>query len=117
MVLNQTNGNSATILVNEIDSITFEDTRQLLWSKDSLYDLPISSLNNTSFERLDLPDVLVKTEEIGEWSELRIAKDGSLLMEKKAFGKELNIQCSGSLREFYITLWKTDISIQLVKKY
>jgi hypothetical protein len=36
---------------------------------------------------------------------------------KKIFGKELDIQCSGSLREFYITLWKTDIPIQLVKKY
>ena len=36
---------------------------------------------------------------------------------KKVFGKELDIECSGSLREFYITLWKTDIKIQLVKKY
>jgi hypothetical protein len=36
---------------------------------------------------------------------------------KKVFGKELDIECSGSLREFYITLWKTDIPIQLVKKY
>ena len=36
---------------------------------------------------------------------------------KKIFGKELDIECSGSLREFYITLWKTDIPIQLVKKY
>lgn len=36
---------------------------------------------------------------------------------KKIFGKELDIECSGSLREFYVTLWKTDISIQLVKKY
>lgn len=36
---------------------------------------------------------------------------------KKIFGKDLDIECSGSLREFYITLWKTDIPIQLVKKY
>ena len=36
---------------------------------------------------------------------------------KKVFGKELDIECSGSLREIYITLWKTDIPIQLVKKY
>lgn len=36
---------------------------------------------------------------------------------KKVFGRELDIQCSGSLREFYVTLWKTDIPIQLVKKY
>lgn len=36
---------------------------------------------------------------------------------KKIFGKELDIECSGSLREFYVTLWKTDIQIQLVKKY
>ena len=36
---------------------------------------------------------------------------------KKVFGKELDIECSGSLREFYITLWKTDIPIKLVKKY
>lgn len=36
---------------------------------------------------------------------------------KKVFGKELNIECSGSLREFYVTLWKIDIPIQLVKKY
>ncbi len=36
---------------------------------------------------------------------------------KKVFWKELDIECSGSLREFYITLWKTDIPIQLVKKY
>ena len=36
---------------------------------------------------------------------------------KKVFGKELDIQCSGSLREFYIILWKTDIPIKLVKKY
>jgi len=36
---------------------------------------------------------------------------------KKIFGKELDIECSGSLREFYVILWKTDIQIQLVKKY
>lgn len=36
---------------------------------------------------------------------------------KKVFGKDLDIECSGSLREFYVTLWKTDIPIQLVKKY
>ena len=36
---------------------------------------------------------------------------------KKVFGKDLDIECSGSLREFYITLWKTNIPIQLVKKY
>ena len=36
---------------------------------------------------------------------------------QKTFWKEFNIECSGSLREFYITLWKTDIPIQLVKKY
>ena len=36
---------------------------------------------------------------------------------KKIFGKNLDIECSGSLREFYVTLWKTDIQIQLVKKY
>ncbi len=36
---------------------------------------------------------------------------------KKVFGKELDIECSGSLREFYVILWKTDIQIQLVKKY
>ncbi len=36
---------------------------------------------------------------------------------KKTLWKELDIECSGSLREFYITLWKTDIPIQLVKKY
>ena len=36
---------------------------------------------------------------------------------KNVFGKELDIQCSGSLREFYVTLWKTDIPIQLVMKY
>lgn len=36
---------------------------------------------------------------------------------QKTFWKEFNIECSGSLREFYITLWRTDIPIQLVKKY
>ena len=36
---------------------------------------------------------------------------------KKALGKKLDIECSGSLREFYIILWKTDVPIQLVKKY
>ncbi len=36
---------------------------------------------------------------------------------KKIFGKEIDIKCSGSLREFYIILWKTDIPISLVKKY
>ena len=36
---------------------------------------------------------------------------------KKVFWKEFDIECSGSLREFYVTLWKTDIPIQLVKKY
>lgn len=36
---------------------------------------------------------------------------------KKSLWKELPIESSGSLREFFITLWKTDISIQLVKKY
>ena len=35
----------------------------------------------------------------------------------KIFWKELNIECSGSLRDFYIILWKIDIPIQLVKKY
>ena len=36
---------------------------------------------------------------------------------KKTLGKEMNIECSGSLREFYITLWNTDIPIHLIKKY
>lgn len=36
---------------------------------------------------------------------------------KKALWVDFPIECSGSLREFFITLWKTDINIQLVKKY
>ena len=36
---------------------------------------------------------------------------------KKNLWKDFNIECSGSLREFYINLWKTNIDIQLVMKY
>ena len=36
---------------------------------------------------------------------------------KKKLGKEFPLECSGSLREFYISLWKTNIDIQLVMKY
>ena len=36
---------------------------------------------------------------------------------KKKLGKEFPLECSGSLREFYISLWKTNIDIQLVIKY
>ena len=36
---------------------------------------------------------------------------------KKKLGKEFLLECSGSLREFYISLWKTNIDIQLVIKY
>ena len=36
---------------------------------------------------------------------------------KKKLWKEFPLECSGSLREFYISLWKTNIDIQLVIKY
>ena len=36
---------------------------------------------------------------------------------KKNLWKDFPIECSGSLREFYISLWKTNISIQMVMKY
>jgi hypothetical protein len=36
---------------------------------------------------------------------------------KKKLWKEFPLECSGSLREFYISLWKTNIDIQLVVKY
>ena len=36
---------------------------------------------------------------------------------KKRFGKEFQLTCSGSLREFYVMLWNTRIPIKLVKKY
>ena len=36
---------------------------------------------------------------------------------KKEFGKDFPLSCSGSLREFYITLWSINIPIKLVKKY
>lgn len=36
---------------------------------------------------------------------------------KKEFGRDFPLTCSGSLREFYVTLWDTKIPIKLVKKY
>ena len=36
---------------------------------------------------------------------------------KKKLWKEFPLECSGSLREFYISLWKTNIDLQLVIKY
>ena len=36
---------------------------------------------------------------------------------KKYLWKDFPIECTWSLREFYISLWKTDINIQLLKKY
>lgn len=36
---------------------------------------------------------------------------------KKNLWKDFPMECSGSLREFYISLWKTDINISIVYKY
>ena len=36
---------------------------------------------------------------------------------KSEFWVDFSLECSGSLREFYISLWDTDIPIKLVKKY
>jgi hypothetical protein len=36
---------------------------------------------------------------------------------RKEFGKDFPLSCSGSLREFFITLWGINIPIKLVKKY
>lgn len=55
----------------------------MVWTKDSLYKTDISVIDSTTFEKVELPDVLVKTEDIGNWSEMRIHKDGSLIALKK----------------------------------
>lgn len=84
LVLNQNSGTKTMILTNEIDSITYGGiNRQMIWTKDSLYKTDISVINSTTFEKVELPDVLVKTEDIGNWSEMRIHKDGSLISLKK----------------------------------
>lgn len=90
IVLNLNDGTKDTILINEIDSITYDDLgRQIVWSKDSLYRTAISSLNSTTFEKFELPNLLVKTDVIGDWSEMRIHKDGSLIALKKQDGQDL----------------------------
>ena len=80
-VVNQSDGNNTTILTNEIDSITYSNLNtQDIWTKDSIYSIPLSSINSTTFEKFELPSVLVKSENIGDWTEMRIATDGSLMM-------------------------------------
>lgn len=87
-VVNLIDGNNTTVLTNEIDSITYSNLNtQDIWTKDSIYSIPLSSINNTTFEKFELPGVLVKSDNIGDWSEMRIATDGSLMMIKDAEGK------------------------------
>ena len=90
IVLNQNDGTKRMILTNEIDSITYGDlNRQIVWTKDSLYKTDISVLNSTTFEKVELPDVLIKTEGFVEWSEIRIHKDGSLIALKKQGNQDI----------------------------
>lgn len=88
-IINLNDGKNTTVLTNEIDSITYSKLNtQDIWTKDSLFSIPLSSINSTTFEKFELPDVLVKSENIGDWSEMRIATDGSFMMIKEAGGKE-----------------------------
>lgn len=90
IVLNQNDDTKRMILTNEIDSITYGDlNRQIVWTKDSLYKTDISVLNSTTFEKVELPDVLIKTEGFVEWSEIRIHKDGSLIALKKQGNQDI----------------------------
>lgn len=89
VVLNKIDTNRTEFLPEEIDSITFDESnRQVVWTKDSIYKLPIYMLDSTTFEKFEVPDVVVINENIGDWSELRIAKDGSIQMLKNEVGKE-----------------------------
>lgn len=90
IVLNQNDGTKDTILTNEIDSITYDDLdRQIVWSKDGLYKTAISALKSTIFEKFELPNVFVKTEGIGDWAEMRIHKDGTLIALKKQGNQDI----------------------------
>ena len=90
VVVNMSDGNKTTVLTNDIDSITYSDfNTQNIWTKDSVYRTSLSLINNTSFEYFNFyENVFIKTENIGSWSEMRIAYDGSLMMIKN--GKNEN---------------------------
>ena len=89
-VVNLIDGNITTVLTNEIDSITYSNLNsQDIWTKDSIYRIPLSSINSTDFEKFELTGVLIKNDNLGIWSEMRIATDGSLMMIKQAANKEI----------------------------
>lgn len=86
--IDEKGGTETTVLTNEIDSITYDDSeRQLVWTKDSLYKTALLNISSIFFDKFELPGVLVKTENIGDWSEMRVAVDGSIQMLKMLDGK------------------------------
>ena len=72
----------------DLDSITYKldpETKaiiQQIWEKDSLYEYPISMIDSTQFETFELPEGIIIKDGIGDWSEMRITKDGLCMLQK-----------------------------------
>ena len=69
-------------VTQEIDSITFDNNKQRIWTKDSVFVLPISEPSMGIISPMAMDAYLLKTDNIGDWSEMRVSRDGSLLMIK-----------------------------------
>ncbi|MBR1933447.1 MAG: hypothetical protein IJ841_07155 [Prevotella sp.] len=72
----------------DLDSITYRidpETKSIIqeiWEKDSLYQYPISNIDSTLFATFEMPDGVIIREGIGDWSEMRLSKDGFCVLQK-----------------------------------
>ena len=82
------NNQSFISTTTDLDSITYKvdpETKaiiQQIWEKDSLYKYPISTIDSTQFETFELPEGIIIKDGIGDWSEMRITKDGLCMLQK-----------------------------------
>lgn len=84
----QKNGNVLTSLANDIDSIVYEaddsvnEIIQKIHYSDSTYKMPVATVDSLILCNINIPTDMFFSEGIGEWTELRLANDGTFYIEK-----------------------------------
>lgn len=72
---------------NDLDSITYTSDEgsimQMIWEKDSLYRIPLQDIESTVIEVIDIPEMVVVKQNVGEWDDIRFCNDGNIISHKK----------------------------------
>lgn len=80
---------------NDLDSITYDTMSdegniiQMIWEKDSLYRIPLQDIESTVFAVIDIPEMVVVKQNIGEWDDIRFCNDGSIIAHKNYAGSDI----------------------------